>query len=548
MQIKNKVGILAGGCMVAICGIIFAVYYYLIHLGFTPNGEELLATWEAYYYVNYGETMLATNRLWRFLQTLPIRQFGMSFASIRISQSLMYMLIVSVTMALSLKDSSKMKNWSVLPLFVFLMVVLHIGGSAYYGQLTEYSHQYPFDNHTLPAVFALWSMWCIDKCGKHRDSGKKYVYLALFLFCVLVGVFDTDLLFCVIFLGPILIVAAGEWLKRQSNIALSLIKPVAVVVILLATLRGIYYTTPFLGNVFSPQSVRYGEWESHLYGMPNFVNLDRLVEHFLNYISGISGLFNIDISGQPVLSIYLPIYIIRFTLILIIVWCIKEILLRWWKGEKVFGEETDYVSLVAAVSIIITSLAFILTSYGDNKDHVRYLMIILPYATILLCRNAQKIMKRLKLEGNRALVYLLLFFTVCVFIFAKSPSELRKHPDVWDDEYQKVLEIVRENELGTGVGTLWLAPVLSALSENEQIVQSVSVEQYKYPKKIAFLKSLENIDYDYRYVINGDGWYYLMSEEELEELLGKPTEIYRTERFTIYEYDYDISERFIETS
>lgn len=547
MQRKNKVGTVAGVGMVIACSIVFAIYYYFIHLGFTPNGEELLTTWEAYYHVNYGETMTETNRLWQFTQTLPIKRYGMSYTSIRLSQTLMYFLIVSVALALSLKDSSRLKNWCVLPLFMFLMVVLHTGGSAYYGQLTDRSHQYPFDNHTLPAVFALWSMWCMNQYGKHRDTKIKYLYLVLLVLCLVIGVFDTDLLFCVIFLGPLMIIAAGEWLKKQNNLSISVVKLTFAILLLIAVMRGIYYTTPFLGSLFQPQSVRYGDWDRHLYGMPNFVNLDKIVEHLLNYISGISGLFNIDISGQPVLSIYLPIYMVRFVLILVIIWCIKELIFRWWKKEKAFGQEADYVSLTAAVSVIVISMAFILTSYGDNKDHVRYLMAILPYSTILLCRNAQGIMARLRLEERRSPFYLMLFFLIGTFIFIKSPGELRKHPDVWDDAYEEVLEIVRENKLGTGVGAFWLAPVLSALSENEQVVQSVVVDQYKFPKEIAFEKKLEHVDYDYRYVINGDGWYYLMSEEELEALLGKPIEVYKTDKFTIYEYDYDVSERFIET-
>lgn len=547
MQLKNKTRILAGGCMVLVCGVVFAIYYYFIHLGFTPNGEELLTTWEAYYHVNYGETMTETNRLWQLVQSLPIKKFGMSFTSIRISQALMYLLIVCGALALSLKDSSKLKNWYILPLFVFLMVVLHTGRSAYYGQLTDRSHQYPLDNHTLPAVFAVWSMWCMDKHAKYHESKVKIIFLLLFIVCVLIGIFDTDLLFCVIFLGPLLVIAAGEWMKRQKHITVGIVKLVSAGLLVIAVMRVVYYTTPFLGSVFQPQSVRYGDWDSHLYGMPNFVNMDKIVEHFLNYISGISGLFNIDISGQPVVSVYLIIYLIRFVLLLIIIWCVGEFILRWWKSEKVFGQETDYVSLTAAVAIIIISAAFVLTSYGDNKDHVRYLMAILPYSTILICRNAQGIMAKLKLDGKRNSVYFALFFLISTFIFAKSPGELRKHPDVWDDAYQEVLEIVEENELGTGVGAFWLAPVLSALSENEQIVQSIAVDQYKFPKEISFVKKLEHVDYDYRYVINGNGWYYLMSEEELEEQLGKPAEIYKTDKFTIYKYDYDISERFIES-
>lgn len=205
--------------------------------------------------------MTATNLLWCLIQKLPVKWFGLSYTALRVSQSMMYFLIVSAALLLSLKGCSDWKRWYLIPLFAFLMVVLHRGSSYQYGQLWESVHQYPFDNHTLPTLFSLWSLVCIDRyCGGTdvggRPGKKKMIWLLLLVLCIGTGILNTDLLFCVIFAAPAACIAIHEYQSRMGREkSLKYLQwGIVLALIVLSAARVVYYTTPYFGRLFAEQS------------------------------------------------------------------------------------------------------------------------------------------------------------------------------------------------------------------------------------------------------------------------------------------------------
>lgn len=210
---------------------------------------------------------------------------------------------------------------------------------------------------------------------------------------------------------------------------------------------------------------------------------------------------------------------------------------KWWKKEGT----ADYVSLICCLGILFLSLANITTSYNSP----RYMVTILPYTTILICRNADRILERIHRNTRQFKCCIVGCFMMCIFIFASSPGDMKKQPDFWDEEYEKLVAVIEENNLGNGVGSLWLAPVLSAVSEGRCMVQSVDDNWSSREPKLSLLRELKNTDCEYHYVIRGEGWLYdIIPEKELERQLGAPDQIYRTEAFTLYWYEEDISEQF----
>lgn len=515
----------------------------MLHQGFTPNGEELLTTWEAFCHVNYGEEMTATNPLWNFIQIVPMWKFGLSYRSLRISQTIMYFLIVSAALQLSLKRASDWKRWYLIPLFTFLMVVLHKGGSYNFGQLWESVHQYPLDNHTLPTLFALWSLVCLDQyCACTNEGGrtkKKYAWLLLLILCVLTGILNTDLLFCVVYVLPAVVLVLHVFRNRigMEKGFRYLQYGIFGIMFFFSLLRVIYYITPYLGRLFTEQSAGYGDWDNFLYGTPNYCRITELDSQILKFLAYLSGLFNMDFSEHVVLSVFSIQYCIRMGLLILIIYIITDTLKEFWKRD----ECADYVSLFCSFGILFLALANIVTSYNSP----RYIVTILPYAVILLCRNADKVLERIHRNTRQFKGYVFAFFVLCIFIFASSPGDLKKQPDFWDEEYERLVVLIEENNLGNGVGSLWLAPVLSAVSEGRCMVQSVDDNWSRKEPKLSLLRELKNIECDYHYVIRGEGWLYdIISEAELVQQLGKPDRIYQTEAFTLYWYKEDISKYF----
>lgn len=141
-------------------------------------------------------------KTWDIVYQIAYDNFGISYTASREANAMMYFFIVSAAIALSVKGGW----WYTLPLFAFLMVVLHTGVSPYYGYMEENLHQYPFDNHVLPTIFALWVLLCLHH---YFDSEKKYYWLCAALLLSIIGILKTDLLFCIILvasvsLGPVL--------------------------------------------------------------------------------------------------------------------------------------------------------------------------------------------------------------------------------------------------------------------------------------------------------------------------------------------------------
>lgn len=520
---------------------LFAFYYYCIHLGFTPNGEELTMVIKT---ALGGKTENAL--IWDAIYKIAYTYFGISYTTLRVAHSMLYFLLVSATFVLALKDKySKSINWYIAPLFAFLMAILHTGGSLYYGQLDESFHQYPFDNHTLPTIFALWVILCLQHFF-NLSTKRRYWWLCAALLLSVFGIIKTDLLFCIILVAPVIIFALVELLKRMKAEVSTKISIVVytlfAVLAVICVLRIIYFTTPFLGDLFNVRSIN-GYGNSRFYGDADFVEINKIGTSILWYINGVLGLFNVNISNLPIIHIFSIIYLFRLILIGLTIYFIIRYLSQWWKNDKT--AKTDYIDIILSLGIVILSFVVLITQWGEEVVSVRYMVGILPFASILLCRNFKVVNQWLKFDNNKFMVGTFIFFIMCCFIYAKPIGELEKNPDFWDDEYSDILALIEEENLGTGVGSIWIGHVLTCLSEGEHFVYGVDTN--RGTENIRFyLKEAEEAGPECNYIIQGpEDWKYtLLEEEKMEKYFGEPVKIYHTRRFTIYKYDYNIAEKF----
>lgn len=303
---------------------------------------------------------------------------------------------------------------------------------------------------------------CIDRyCAGEVVGGRpgkiKMIWLLLLMLCIGTGIFNTDLLFCVIFVAPAACIVIHEYQRKMGKEkSLKYLQwGIVLVLVVLSAARVVYYITPYFGKLFAEQSAGYGDWNNYIYGAPNYVKITELSSQLLKFLSYLSGLFNMDFSGHTILSVFTVQYGVRIVLLFTAVWIMADSLRKWWKKEEI----TDYISLICCLGILFLALANITTSYNSP----RYIVTILPYTTILICRNADKILERIHRNTGQFKCCMMGFFMMCIFIFASSPGDMKKQPDFWDEEYERLVALIEENNLGNGVGSLWLAPVLSAV-------------------------------------------------------------------------------------
>ena len=508
--------------MLFLFSLAFAFYYYGIQKGFTPNSENLASIWVAYHNVHNGEQLLS-NDLWIKLCEVAATIWGLSYKSLRMVNTFMYFMITFFALDLSIRSKEGNIRWYAIPMYMLFMVMMHHGDSVYFGQLTGQVYQYPFDQHMLAnfaAIFCVWIVYRINNSSKYRII--QYVSaIIIMIFCVK----ETDLLYLVTFLVPFLLVILLKIVKHDRMIVTGL----GLVFLGIAVCRFLSQYIPFFSSLFANSTGRYSE--GYVYGATNFESIGNLVRNFLNYVGGLSGLFNFDFSGASVFNLNLIIYLVRIILLCVIFYYVG----KKTKNIIFMREIEDIAESIIIVGIVLLSVFFIFTDHGNNIMQMRYLDMILPYGTILLCWHIDDFSKIFNLSclSNKDI----LFCVACLCVIASHDYRWghEKLEDEWDKEYEYVLELVEDNNLHEGIAGLWTFASISAVGEGEHILNMGS---YKQDTKTMELKYLLTTQYFYDYILLGKDGLNAMeaSIELLEESYGKADEIIETERYYLVIY------------
>lgn len=558
IYMKRYMNILVKSIIILGIGILAAVYYYHVHLGFTPNGEELLSVTGSYIQARTNEGLLGggSNRPLYFMLSHMVNLFGVSYKALRMTQAILWGALVTLSMLVIFMNTKKIKDsiGVVLPVFIVLMVLVNKGKSNYYGWIAEGRiHVYPMDPHICALIFAVFGLICIQIYDRSRKKSGKTLASLLIVLSMIVGILNTDALFFLIYILPVICFYGIKLFERVKNKEKFCLSIVGLGTIVLFFLRIIYYTTPYLSELFQEKQLRYGDWEKYFYGVPTFLRMDNLAYQIKNYFMGLLGLFDIDISGKAVIDIYLIWYTVRFILLVCTVILVYKTLRDWWQRKPIKG-----VNIVMALGIIFNSLAVLFTGYGEGAACARYMTVILPYSSILLCSEIPSLFENIReFSGIQFLRYKHFIagtMAIVIFVFATPAKDLHKNPDVWDEEYASIVEVIQENNLGTGISSVWIAPVISCLSEGKTMVGTARVDllhdEFKLIQPTLIEKKqdiIENKEY-YYLIIEKEPvqWYDFTCTNALTKL-GNPVAVYSGKRdlLNIYLYDYNIAERFI---
>lgn len=419
---------------------IFALYYYGIQQTITPDHEELSALKNTYYSFQFGEKLDVWHAINAFVLYFLIPFVGYSYETIRVTYTIFYACYVLFSLDIILRKGNWKIHWGRLLLYMMFMVFVPIKITEHWGQLGTGWIQYPLNQHTecmLCLVIGLWLLWQISNASS--ETVKKALVLMLILWNVF-SIRMTDQIWLVSFFLPELLCGIRYIIIKYK------IKNVVTIVCVLACM-GIFGLKIL--------SIRFGLLEtffqyagqgSAFFKSADWSSLSAFPGHFSNYVTAITALFGCDISQLNIYNIVVFFYAIKLILVGFIFFYVIVTVCNY--------KDASNIELCISLGIVFLSLFWIFTDYADMiSHHIRYLILILPYGTIMLCLHSEDIANKLHIVTRKNRIGI--GIALSAMLIALFPYGIwgREKEDKFDQEYREVVETIEEKELHTGIWT-----------------------------------------------------------------------------------------------
>ena len=270
-----------------------------------------------------------------------------------------------------------------------------------------------------------------------------------------------------------------------------------LLIMLLATIAVIHITSFFyepFQSLFVKQTRGYGDWTATnevLYGDAGFCDFSQIFNNIAITLVELFSLFNVELSGDSMMSIRLLIAIIRIIIIIYI------FVVATKNAISIFIKRKDLnpVDFVLSLGIIINLIVIIVSNYGSANTSIRYMVIILFYGTVLLCRNISEVISIStrqsipKMKRMIAIIFALLIVINVQKIWVR---------DDYNPEYEKQMERASEfiinNNLGNGIAGHWDSAIISGFSNGKIIMLDGSSDIGNISKDYnAYSKALQEI-------------------------------------------------------
>ncbi len=187
-------------------------------------------------------------------------------------------------------------------------------------------------------------------------------------------------------------------------------------------------------------------------------------------------------TGLRILILFMGIYFI-----------IKNI--KLWINHK----ENDYISTILGMGFISASLVFLLSDNVFRLVHSRYLNFYVVFFAIIIIRNNRNLILNSSREGKKISFILLI---VSILNINYKNIEFTTRPSI--DEYDKIIEILKENNLKQGFSNFFHASILTVKSRGEIRVLSVIPNQVFLEKWL--FSDPKPINYNSNYQISNWNW------------------------------------------
>lgn len=518
-------------CTVVIIAACAAIYYYGLHLSFWPDPE--FSNFPMRYYLEerfnykFGRYGFGFSEM---LAYLSYTWFGIGFKGIRIYATLMYFFIILcvaiASMHVAIKKSFK---WYAIPMFAFIAVLLNPGSSVTCGHHTSAYHLYPYDMHTEAVFLVFFLLALLQYMLLSEPIRKRWILVIIIGALSIVGIIKTDLLFIVGFILPVLCVIMTGLVKKNRDTLKIFLLGVFGLIVILRCLSMVF--KPFKSFFVVENTPVYGSWVDggHVYGDVGIVNLQEIWTNMSNLVTELLALFNVDLSGS-IISIHMIVNVLRiFIVFTILILAIRQIRESFHSKDRVI----DYVSLISAYGIVFNIFIIVITNYGRNLNCIRYMTMIVFFGTILLCRRIDEVCSFMFGAQKNNKLFICVFFSICCLADFRPFWRADSFQMDYEHSLQEVANIIRKNQLGTGIGGHWYSSTLTALMEGECAV----IEWDLYYEEL--IKETQAY-----YIVEGTGegleaaeYFKSFDLEHMFGVYGEPDKIWETDAFTLYYYE-----------
>lgn len=468
-------------CVAAV--VIGGLYYFGILNAFVPNTEDLGTVQHWYLILKMGQPYRHINIIYDAVSCLSVLAGGMSYFSIRLIFTLLYMMVLGLSLFLSAYRSKSNKQWFVFPLWTFFMVLVRtVREGSRFARVyedTDLIYQLPYCYHITSLIFALICM-VILQCYMNTETGKKKGLIGGL--GIVIGIYaclSTDLVYYVVFAAPFLLVLVirGFYHNKTRSYMLPVLAVCVGVMLLTRVLPG-----DFFAGFWKTETV--GNPYGNIYGGSDWLNIGDILSHCVNYLKVVMALFNVEISNRPVISLHSLLLFVRIVLIVFGYAIVGKILICSIKG-KIERCGFTIIDEILAWSFTVMSCVFIFTKNGVNESLIRYFPALVPLLTILLCRNIGGCIKGV-LPVLEKINYKRYYFSAMIGALCICQAE-----PVWqyhvEDSYQEDCEAAIEylrmwgvESDGYALAPYWLCSRLSVMTEgeilffnNEQLIRDI---------------------------------------------------------------------------
>lgn len=530
--VRSRIFSIAFLCLFVLCA---GIYNYGLHRSFWFDYEYSFQIYRRFLAEVYGLN-LDLSGFYDIVAYVPYHLFGCSLKALRAYAAIIYQLIIFFCTIAAIYSFEKGQfEWYKLGIFAFIAVILHPGSSPYCGDYSTLFHQYPYDLHSAPVVYASFSIMllCIHQGLKERKY--KCILKVLIFMVMLVGYKRVDFLYIVGFVGPLICVGLIYLWKEHWQLFVALVFGVMA---LLAILHVISFAVPSLASLFVYNSIGYGTWSdgSTIYGNSGFADLREIGSYMANAIAEFLALYNIDISGKSMLSIGTLLAGFRLLLVTyMLVCCIKNVINALKKDENF--QSINTIDIVLTLGILFNLLIIMFSDYGSGARCIRYMTLTLFYGAIFMARQSENIMIRLfGRVDSLSKRFFFLFFALAIIVNMQPFWKVDDYVADYEPAFLNVSRFIIENNLGNGIGGHGYASTLTLLGEGDYAV----VDSYYTGNGFAY--SVEcDVSATYHYIVDWQERWRHFDEAMVYRHFGEPDAVYEIDGFVIYYYSNGFS-------
>jgi len=364
---------------------------------------------------------------------------------------------------------------------------------------------------------------------KILDQNDRKNMLLRYLLLVIIGILGTmgDILMVIESIIPIIILSLFRVIvdgssKKSTYICICITEIISMI----------------LGFAFDALYFFIGKANKNSYiGDRKFTYVSEWGDRLDSFISDLLSLSYADFYGNTINDIFNLIKGISFVLVLIATVFVLKVIIGLMKKN---AKHIDEMSILLVLGMLMSFVCYVFTQMSQP----RYIAIIPIAAVILLIRNIEWLCE--KAEYKKVLLSLVMFMAIIICIGKIRDMILTEYSDSNNNIYD-LITFLEEHNLHNGYASFWNSSNITVLSGEKINIRHIQKKGNKYEMFCWFNKNQwyeENTNF---VLINnsasdrGNSDKYGVSEEQVIEFFGNPTDCYEVAGYIILVYDKNIS-------